>query len=365
MVSTVRQIPNDELIAERIPRPDATWYEIERFALTFDGYKHAGSFEACAEIANTRRNETLDDLRTRLFFEQRSYRHSGWPPEGDALEYIRGLVRQIREKVLVMRAAAAVDASAPRIPPEVADKLGWYVYLYVDPRDGSVFYVGKGRGHRVLAHLSDEAESRKVKTIEVLRVAGLQPRLDVLTHGLPDEETAFRVEAAVIDALGLERLTNEVRGWRSVQTGRLPIEALVAYYAAEPVEVVDPSLLVRVNRLYRHGMSADELYEVTRGVWKVSPRREGARLALAVFEGVVREVYEIEAWHPAGSTPYRFRELMDRKGRWEFTGRVAPEPIRSRYRGKSVAAYLKKGLQSPVLYAGFEDPQRRQVKGRT
>ena len=29
-----------------------------------------------------------------------------------------------------------------RIPPEVAEHLGFYVYLYVDPRDGKVFYVG-------------------------------------------------------------------------------------------------------------------------------------------------------------------------------------------------------------------------------
>ena len=26
----------------------------------------------------------------------------------------------------------------------MAEKLGYYVYLYVDPRDGKVFYIGKG-----------------------------------------------------------------------------------------------------------------------------------------------------------------------------------------------------------------------------
>lgn len=241
----------------------------------------------------------------------------------------------------------------PRVPPEVADKLGWYVYLYVEPRDDSVFYVGKGKGQRVLAHLSAAGESRKVATMAALRAAKLEPRLEVLAHGLPGEETAFRVEAAVIDALGLERLTNEVRGWRSVETGRLPLDELVAYYGAKPVEVLDPALLIRINRLYRHNMSAEELYEVTRGIWKIGPRREAARLALAVFEGVVREVYEIERWHPAGSTPYRFRERMEQAGRWEFTGTVAPDPVRSQYRGGSVTAYFKKGLRAPIVYAGF------------
>lgn len=242
---------------------------------------------------------------------------------------------------------------SPQIPPEVADRLGWYVYLYVDPRDGRPFYVGMGQGRRVLAHLNQGGESRKVGTIAALRAHGLQPRLEILAHQLRDVETAFRVEAAAIDLLGLERLTNEVRGWHSVESGRMTLDELVAYYAATPVEVRDPALLIRINRLYRHGMTSEELYEVTRGVWKLGPRREKARFALAVFEGVVREVFAIDRWHRAGTTPYRDRHLEKTEGRWEFTGRVAEEPVRSRYRGKSVAAYLKRGLQSPVVYRGM------------
>ena len=41
----------------------------------------------------------------------------------------------------------------PRIAPAVARKLGYYVYLYVNPIDESIFYVGKGKGGRALAHL--------------------------------------------------------------------------------------------------------------------------------------------------------------------------------------------------------------------
>lgn len=37
-----------------------------------------------------------------------------------------------------------------RLPPGVTEKLGYYVYLYIDPRDGHPFYAGKGKGHRVL-----------------------------------------------------------------------------------------------------------------------------------------------------------------------------------------------------------------------
>jgi hypothetical protein len=31
-------------------------------------------------------------------------------------------------------------------PKEVAKQLGYYVYKLIDPRDGAVFYVGKGKG---------------------------------------------------------------------------------------------------------------------------------------------------------------------------------------------------------------------------
>jgi len=239
------------------------------------------------------------------------------------------------------------------LAPEVARQLGFYVYLYLDPRTGSVFYVGKGQGERVLAHLSEAGESRKVRVLRELRDLNLAPQIDILAHRLPDEETALRVEAAVIDVLGLGTLTNAVRGWKSVELGRMSLSELSGYYAAEPVEITDPVLLIRINQHYRHQMSALELYEATRGVWKVAAARAGTvRLALAVFEGMVREVYAVESWHPAGTLAYQTRSADDTNapGRLEFCGHIAPEEIRRRYRGHSVRAYLNRNVQSPVLY---------------
>src|SRR5260370_42059686 len=128
------------------------------------------------------------------------------------------------------------------IAPYVGERLGYYVYLYVDPRTDEPFYVGKGQGERALARLSDTSESLKLARIKDIQAAGLRPRIDILVHGLSSEEAAFRIEAAVIDAIGPDKLTNAVRGWETGKVGRMPLKELVALYGASPVEVVHPVL---------------------------------------------------------------------------------------------------------------------------
>lgn len=103
-------------------------------------------------------------------------------------------------------------------------------------------------------------------------------------------------------------------------------------------------------------MSDVALYEATRGVWRLGPRREKAHIALAVHRGIVLEVYAIHDWHPGDSTPYKTRTFDDprRLSRWEFTGSKAPEGLRNKYVGKSVAGYFKRGSQTPVMYVNLD-----------
>lgn len=237
--------------------------------------------------------------------------------------------------------------------PEVIEKLGHYVYLYVDPLTNQVFYVGKGFGNRVFAHVEDPADSDKVRRIQELRRAGMEPQLEILVHGL-DTETAYRVEAAVIDLFSRENLTNRVRGWRSGGYGRMSVDHIEALYAATPVEIDVPAILIRINELFRYGMSAIELYDTTPGIWKIGNDRTKAKFAMAVFEGVVQEVYEIQGWFPAGSTLSTRGELKD-ESRWEFVGHIAEDSVRSRYRMKSVRRYFPQGAQNPVRYVNVRE----------
>jgi len=97
--AAMREIINKDLTLSNIPNPDASWDEIGEFALTFAGYNVWGSFDRCAEIANARSHESLTDLRTCLFFEQRRWRHIGVNPDQKTMIYIREVVEKIRSIV--------------------------------------------------------------------------------------------------------------------------------------------------------------------------------------------------------------------------------------------------------------------------
>ena len=40
----------------------------------------------------------------------------------------------------------AIPPHLRSLKPGMAEKLGYYVYLYVDPRGGKVFYIRKAKG---------------------------------------------------------------------------------------------------------------------------------------------------------------------------------------------------------------------------
>lgn len=117
------------------------------------------------------------------------------------------------------------------------------------------------------------------------------------------------------------------------------------------LQIDEPTMLIRIPKLWDPGMSDDELYDATRGHWKVGPRRERAELAMAVAGGIVREVFAIDSWHAAGTTPYATQIHSEAPtDRWEFVGAPADEAIRSKYVGRAVKGYFTQGGQNPIRY---------------
>lgn len=246
-----------------------------------------------------------------------------------------------------------------------AAELGYYVYLYVDPRNNQPFYVGKGTGNRAFSHLTDQSESPKVEYIKRLALEGLEPVIELLAFGL-DEETAFKVEAAAIDLIGFENLTNKVLGHGARKAGRMTVEEVQARLAVEPIgEITEPCALIKINDSFPDSASRtdQELYDATRGMWKmnIDQARAKAKFVLAIYGGVVREVYEVTEWLPANSTMYseasknwKGTENYKTEGRIEFVGKIAIESIRKKYLWKSVSHLYKPGNANPVMYSGAE-----------
>ena len=235
-------------------------------------------------------------------------------------------------------------------PGSIHEQLKYYVYLYIDPRNDEIFYVGKGNRNRAFSHLKEESEKQKVARIKDIKRDGMEPRIEILLHGINDDETAKKVEASIIDLIGIERLTNLQRGYESREYGRMSLEQIIATYSAEKADITDACVLININRSFRFGMPAVELYDATRSAWVVGDRKGAAKYALAVYQEIVQEVYEIKGWYSANSTfNTRTPEGLDiKEERWEFVGRIAEEPVRQKYKYRDVSKYV--GGQNPIRY---------------
>jgi uncharacterized protein len=231
-------------------------------------------------------------------------------------------------------------------PISVIERLGYYVYTLADP-EGKIFYVGKGAGNRIFAHLNEAIEhpreSDKLNKIREIHAAGCEIKYEIIRHGLTENE-AFEVEAAIIDFIGLNELTNVVAGHNMERRGRMTIHEIIASYEAKPVVITEPVILIIVNKLFERNITPDRLYEITRGNWVVGERRNKAKYACCVYRSVIREVYKINDWFPVQA---RFPHTK-RQYRWRFNGEVSNEL--QHYVGGSVGAYLRPRAQNPVLY---------------
>ena len=112
-------------------------------------------------------------------------------------------------------------------------------------------------------------------------------------------------------------------------------------------DITEKVIAFNLRQSYRANMTETELYDCTRGCWKIS--LENARqcaYAFSVYENTIKEVYKIEKWLSAEELQ---RETVpngqNESGRYGFEGRIAEE-IRDKYLGKSLENICKKGQYS-------------------
>lgn len=235
-------------------------------------------------------------------------------------------------------------------PPEVVAKLKSYVYRLIDPRDGETFYVGKGKGNRVFAHIRAEENLRddgvldnKFKRIREIHLAGLEVGHVIHRHGM-DDATASELEAALIDAY--PGLSNDVAGAGSSDYGTMHASEVIRRYSAEPAHFRHKCLLISVNRT----AAETSLYEATRYAWKISPSKaRRAEVVLATMQGLIVGAFVADDWLEA--TAKNFPGRVDSPGRYGFVGKDAPAEVRGLYVGKRVPdEYRKRGAANPIKY---------------
>ena len=232
-------------------------------------------------------------------------------------------------------------------PVGVAEKLKTYVYRLIDPRNGESFYIGKGVGDRVFAHvldqIKDEDPSNKLKRIREIHIAGFEVAHVIHRHGM-DDKTAFEVEAALMDAY--PGLTNIASGAGSANYGAMHAEEAIRRYSAPIAIFKHRALLITVNR------SATEvsLYEATRYAWKVARTKViQAEVILSVVQGLIVGAFIAREWLPA--TPENFPNREPMLGRFAFNGSVAPPDLSQYYVGKRLPDIFRKpGAANPVKY---------------
>lgn len=92
----------------------------------------------------------------------------------------------------------------------------WYVYTLTDPRDGSVFYVGKGTGYRIHQHERDAVRkggvcSKKINKIKAIWADDCKVQ-KAFNAFFWDEQAAYDHETDLIEEIGLANLTNVLPG---------------------------------------------------------------------------------------------------------------------------------------------------------
>lgn len=238
--------------------------------------------------------------------------------------------------------------------PGVVEHLQYYVYRLIDPRDGQTFYVGKGKDNRIFSHIYDEQISKesdvisdKIQRIRDIKASGLEVLHVIHRHAL-DEQTAFEVEGALIDAyLGLSNIQN---GAGNSENGVMHIHEINQKYAAEEAILKHKVLLISINK----SIKLQSIYDAVRFAWRINKTRaEKAEVILAVAQGIIRGAYINATWLAANEInfPNHIVQESDKK-RWGFKADEAPIEISSLYVGKKLPAEYerKKGEISPIKY---------------
>lgn len=237
----------------------------------------------------------------------------------------------------------------------VDEHLKYYVYRLIDPRNGQTFYVGKGKGNRIFSHIFDEKVSAdgsllsdKIQMIRDIKNVGLEVLHVIHRHGM-DENTAFEVEGALIDAyFGLSNIMN---GSGNSARGIMHVDQINEMYAARHAVLQHDVMIISVNR----AIKTKTMYDAVRFAWGVSlERAQRAEVILAVIGGIIRGAFVNAQWMPATAENFpEFDRVEQDEGRFGFVAEPAPAEIEALYVGCKLPVEMerKRGDMTPFKYS--------------
>lgn len=225
------------------------------------------------------------------------------------------------------------------------EKLGYYVYCLVDPRNKTIFYIGKGCGNRIFAHEQEVVEKEKNKRISEIKSSGANVEKYIIRHGLTEIE-ALHLEAALIDIFSSDvwrsrHLLNIIGGYHILDNGMKSVSEIEAFYCAEDIaknEIFHNVLIVNINNTYK---KLKNVYEATRKSWLLDENKiKNIDLVISEYKGIFRAIYKPEMW----------KSEVDEKGRkrWLFEGIDVSENY-PQYLNKN-NSFKKRGMANPVCY---------------
>ena len=161
---------------------------------------------------------------------------------------------------------------------KTSDKLGSYVYALVDPHTDEIFYIGKASTpSRPFSHLrkkevkDDEGLQDRISTI---RSQGREPVVEIIRYGLDKNvaNIAHDVEAAVIDAIGLKKLANSIRGHQT-ERGRARADILEQQLGGAPLDMDEINISAILFYCHQAQQKKYDLYDATRQFWNLNKDR--------------------------------------------------------------------------------------------
>lgn len=238
------------------------------------------------------------------------------------------------------------------------EKIKNYVYLLIDPRDNTIFYVGKGYGNRVFDHAKgafkgDPVHPAKNELIREIINSG-HDVVPMIARWELTEDEAYTIESILIDLFTNPilkvntKMKTMVKGHNSSKNGLQTPKQVEEKLTRGPVDMSNLKHKLLAISL-KDSLEGPVLYERVRGNWNLNPQRANkADYVLAVRDGVIIGIFQPEkdSWKVVED-----EKIKDKKRqRVNFTGKEVEDPeIIDLYLHKTLPKKAK-GNSNPIHY---------------